>query len=218
MKRLLSAARLVVVVLLVIATASMVQTYAAEPITSAPVSVIGAGEPYWIDSNPKHALINARVDIGTMHWVEDEIEAQFLWPSAPGLLRDFRSSHPNLKVPEGSYFYDRERVLCGKEAMVHYLVESSVLAPDGTPIYRKTFNPKEERLKAEASEKTLRSSLGATYGSDPRSLVCWAAARKCERRNFSWPPPPNMTPLEHSERAKRMHTEYNRMFVPACQN
>lgn len=216
MARLSFAASLIVITLLVIVTVNVAQTSATEPITFAPASVIGAGKPYWIDSNPKDALINGRVDIGTMHWVGDEIEAQFLWPSAPGSLRDFRASHPNLNVPEGSYFYDRERVVCGKEAMIFYHVESSLLAPDGTPIYHKTFNPKDERLKAEASEKELRSGLGAAYGSDPRSLVCWAAARKCEGRDFSWPPPPNMTPLEYSDRAKRMRTQYNRMFVPVC--
>jgi hypothetical protein len=102
--------------------------------------------------------------------------------------------------------------------MLYFRVESTIIDPDGTLIVRKTFDPAKERLKAEASAKEMRaiSRMPVGYGSNPRSLVCWAAARKCEGKDFSWPPPPNKTPLEYSERATRMQAEYNRMFVPTC--
>ncbi len=103
--------------------------------------------------------------------------------------------------------------------MVSFRVESTIVAPDGTLIFRETFDPAKERLKAEASNKEMRAKfrmLGG-YSHNARSLVCWAAARKCEGKDFSWPPPPNETPLEYSERATRMRAEYNRMFVPTCE-
>jgi hypothetical protein len=192
----------------------------AEPVTFAPASVIGAGSPFWVDSNPdpEFALIDARVDIGTMHQTGDEIEAQILWPSAPGYLMSLRAAHRGITIPDGSQSIDRERVVCGAEEMVYFRVESTIVGPDGTLIVRKTFDPAKERLKAEASAKGMRamSRMPSSYGSDARSLVCWAAARKCEGKDFSWPPPTNKTPLEYSERATRMRAEYNQMFVPTC--
>jgi hypothetical protein len=193
----------------------------AEPVTSAPASMIGAGTPVWIDSNPdpEFALINARVDIGTMRQVGDEIEVQILWPSAPGYLMSWRAAHPEAKIPDGSQSIDRERIVCRPENMLSFMVESAIVAPDGTGILRETLDPAEERLKAEESDKKMRAVFRTPGGYSPnvRSLVCWAAARKCEGKDFSWPPPPNNTPLEYSERATRMRAEYNRMFVPTCE-
>ena len=196
-------------------------TARTDPVTSAPASVIGAGTPFWVDSNPdpEFALIDARVDIGTVRQRGDEIEVQILWPSAPGSLMSWRAAHPGVTIPAGSQAIERERVVCGPEEMLYFRVESTIVGPDGTLIVRKTFDPTEERLKAEASAKEMRaiSRMPVGYGSNPRSLVCWAAARKCEGKDFSWPPPPNKTPLEYSERATRMRAEYNRMFVPTCE-
>jgi hypothetical protein len=193
----------------------------AEPVTFASASVIGAGTPYWVDSNPDpaFALIDARVDIGTLRQTGDEIEVQILWPSGPGSLMSWRAAHPGVTIPAGSQGLDLERVVCGPEEKLYFRVESTIVGPDGTLIARKTFDPKEERLKAEASAKEMRtiSRMPVSYGSDPRSLVCWAAARKCEGKDFSWPPPPNKAPLEYSERATRMRAEYDRMFVPICE-
>jgi len=199
---------------------AMPGTVNAEYTISAPSSVIGAGESYWVDSNPdpEFTLINARVDIGTMRQVGDEIEVQILWPSAPGDLMSWRATHPDIKIPDGSQSIEREQVVCGPEDMVSFMVESTIVAPDGVRILRRTFNPAEERLKAETSDKSMRAMFRTPggYSPNPRSLVCWAAARKCEGKDFSWPPPPNNTPLEYSERATRMRAEYNRMFVPTC--
>ncbi len=60
------------------------------------------------------------------------------------------------------------------------------------------------------------SPLGASYGPDPRSLVCWAAARKCDGKDFTWPPPPNLAPLDNSARAAAMRKAYAAGFAPAC--
>ena len=206
-----------------LAALALVASYTAhaEIVTFAPASVIGAGTPFWVDSNPdpEFALIDARVDIGTVRQRGDEIEVQILWPSAPGSLMSWRAAHPGVTIPAGSQAIERERVVCGPEEMLYFRVESTIVGPDGTLIVRKTFDPTEERLKAEASAMEMRaiSRMPVSYGSDPRSLVCWAAARKCEGKDFSWPPPPNKTPLEYSERATRMRAEYNRMFVPTCE-
>jgi hypothetical protein len=193
----------------------------SEPMTFAPASVICAGAPFWVDSNPDpaFALINARVDIGTMRQTGDEIEAQILWPSAPGHLMSLRAAYPGVTIPDGSHSIARERVVCGAEDMVFFKVESTIVAPDGTLVFRETLDPAKERLKAEASNKEMRTAFPRPvgYGSDARSLVCWAAARKCERKDFSWPPPPNQAPLEYSERATRMRAEYNSMFMPTCE-
>jgi hypothetical protein len=192
-----------------------------EPATFAPASMICAGTSFWVDSNPDpaYARINARVDIGTMRQTGDEIEARFLWPSAPGYLMSWRAAHPGVTIPDGSHSIDRERIVCGAEDTLSFRVESTIVAPDGALIFRETFDPAKQRLKEETRKKEMRAAFPrpVSYGHDPRSLVCWAAARKCEGKDFSWPPPPNKTPLEYSERATRMQAEYNRMFVPACE-
>ena len=91
-----------------------------ESVAFAPASVICAGAPFWVDSNPDpaFALINARVDIGTMRQTGDEIEAQIQWPSAPGYLMSLRAAHPGVTIPDGSHSIDRERVVCGAEEML----------------------------------------------------------------------------------------------------
>jgi hypothetical protein len=47
-------------------------------------------------------------------------------------------------------------------------------------------------------------------------MACWAAARKCAGEPFTWPPPPNMTPLENTAEALKMNSDYNKPFVPTC--
>ncbi len=108
---------------------------------------------------------------------------------------------------------DRERVVCRPSGPLSFLVETSIVAPDGKVIHQQKRDAAEQRRAEESAQRRL-SETG--YDGDPRSLVCWAAARKCENKPFSWPPPPNNTPLERSLRAARMMAEYNRMFVPAC--
>jgi hypothetical protein len=65
-----------------------------------PAAVIAGGKTFWTDSLPDEPLINARVDIGTLHSVgADEIEVVLEWPSAPGSLMTWRSLHPGVTLP-----------------------------------------------------------------------------------------------------------------------
>jgi hypothetical protein len=189
----------------------------AEPVTSAAPAAIGGGAPVWIDSvpDPAFALINARVDVGTLRQVGDAVEAQTAWTLKLGLLRDTRAAHPGLTIPDGSQQIERERIVCRPEGPLSYRVESTLLTPDGKLIDRRTFEPEHERRKSEEQDARLSRSRPG-YHPDPRSLVCFAVARKCDDKPLSWPPPPNLAPLEHSERAARMNAEYDRMFVPGC--
>ncbi len=204
-------------ILLALTTPSIVL---AQTKISVPATKISAGKTIWVDSEPGEPfeLINARVDIGTLKAVKGEQEVQIWWPSAPGTLQMFRQSHPDLAISSTSQFIDRERVICRADGMISYQIESSVRSPDGKLIYRQAYDPITERKKAEATAQRLKTTLSSanSYGNDPRSLACWAAARQCQHKDFTWPPPPNMTPLEHSDRATRMRAAYNQRFIPTC--
>ncbi len=52
------------------------------PVTS---TQIATGKPLWVESKPDDALLNARVDIGSMRQNNDEIEFSLQWPLSPGL-------------------------------------------------------------------------------------------------------------------------------------
>jgi hypothetical protein len=198
-------------------TFSIHESPRAEPVTSAPSAAIGGGAPVWIDSvtDPAFALINVRVDIGTMRQVGDALEAEFAWTLRRGLLRDTQADHPDLTIPEASQSIERQRVVCLPDGPLSYRIESTLVTPDGKRIDRRVFEPDRERRKVEEWE-TQRGGPRLGYHRDPPSLLCWALARKCEGKPMSWPPPGNYAPLDNSERAARMNAEYNRMFVPRC--
>jgi hypothetical protein len=187
---------------------------ACEPATSVPAAAIGSGSPVLVDSNtdPKFELINVRVDIGTLRQIGDAIEAELTWTLRLGLLRDTRAAHPGVNIPDESASVSRERIVCRPDGALYYVVETRIVAPDGTLVTRQTHDAEVERKKAEELQLKWRP----VYSNDPRSLVCWAAARKCEEKDFAWPPPPNRTPLEDSERATKMRKDYNSQFVPRC--
>jgi hypothetical protein len=194
------------------------QDLGAEPVTSAPPAAIGGGASVWIDSepNPEFALIDAQVDVGTLRQVGDAIEAQISWPPLKlGAWRDTQAAHPDLTIPQGSQVIERERIVCRPQGPLSYHVERTFVAPDGKLIGRLTFEPDDERRKSAEQEARL-SGLRQGYHPDPPSLVCWAVARKCDGKPMSWPPPPNNTPLDNSERTARKNAEYDRMFVPRC--
>ena len=176
-----------------------------------PAAQIAAGQSLWVDSQPGDALLNARVDIGAMRQNGDEIEVSLRWQVSPGFVIDLRLKEPDLQVPPQSVIVDRERVVCKAHGMLSYALESTIVAPDGTRIREKKYDPVVERKREES-----RSGDSDGYHPNPRSLVCWAAARKCEGKPFTWPPPPDKTPLEHSARASAMRTAYDREFVPSC--
>jgi hypothetical protein len=99
------------------------------------------------------------------------------------------------------------------------MIESRYVAPDGTEAARDVRDPAAKRAEAEKSAAETKESLhgwSPPYGRDSRSLACLAAASKCRGEALGWPPPPNNTPLEYSDRAAAMRAAYNAPFVPAC--
>jgi hypothetical protein len=178
---------------------------------SVPPEAIAAGTPRWVDSRPGDKLLNARVDVGTIRRVDGELEAMFEWPVGPGMVNDLRFTDPQLVVPPGTVSRDRERIDCGPGGALSFAVETVLVAPDGRAIRTRTYTLADERKRAQAS-RYARSP----YGQDPRSLVCMAVAAKCAGRAFAWPPPPNLAPLDNSERAARMRAEHAAQFVPGC--
>ena len=177
-----------------------------------PAARIAAGAPVLVDSesDPAFALINARVDVGRLRQVGDAIEAELAWTLREGVLRDARAARPGVRIPDGSASVSRERVVCGADGALSFEVETRIVSPDGRVLDRREVDAAASRTRAEAQAKAMAalSPLGASYGPDPRSLVCWAAARKCEGRAFTWPPPPNRTPLDYSARADAMRKAY----------
>lgn len=174
---------------------------------------IAAGKSRWVDSHPKKddALINAKADIGRLRSVDDTFEVSTLWPIGPGVKRDLLAKDPKLAIPDGSQFAYVERVVCKAEGKLSFLAASSIIAPDGRVVRTSKEDAAANRKKVEA-----RSWGIGPYGTDVYSLVCLAAARKCAGKDFSWPPPPNKTPLEHSARADKMRAEFGAQFVPSC--
>jgi hypothetical protein len=193
---------------------------AGKPAPPVPAAKIATGAPLVVDSetDPSFALINARVDIGRLRQVGDALEAELAWTLRYGVLNDARAARPGVTIAEGSTSVSRERVVCRAAGALSYGVETRIVSPDGKVLDRRSLDAAASRQKAEAQEEAMAklSPLGASYGPDPRSLVCWAAARKCEGRDFTWPPPPNRTPLEYSERADAMRKAYAATFVPSC--
>ena len=190
--------------------------YGAE-IPNVSANVIAAGEPVWVESepNPEFAALDARVDIGTMRQVGDALEVEMRWPLEGGALRDEQWLHPNLEIPPGSQSVEREQIVCRPEGQFSYMVQSGVLSPTGVTLAHEDYDP---AIKRKRAEKYWQESddLGKAYGPDPRSLICWAAAHKCNNQAFTWPPSPNNTPLEHSAKAAAMRQDYNQTFFPKC--
>jgi hypothetical protein len=196
----------------------------ARPLTAsapvAPAEAIAKGTPFWVDSLPARPLINARVDVGTLRRVApDEVEVVIAWPPAPGTLATLRAAHPSVELPEGTAAFDRERVVCRPEGPLSYRVESRLMGPDGFELAHDVFDAANERAKAEQSDRESAARTRgrhSPHGDNPRSLACLAAASKCRGEPLAWPPPPNKTPLEYSERADAMRAAYNAIFVPRC--
>ena len=185
-----------------------------------PAAQIGSGTTVIVHSelDPAFALIDAQVDIGRMRQVGDALEADLAWTLRLGALADARAAHPGLDLPDGSRSVSRERVVCRADGALSYAVEARLVAPDGRLLDRRVLDAVATRREAErqAGSRGGPASLGSSYGPDPQSLLCWAAARRCEGRDFTWPPPPNLTPLEHSPRATAMRKAYAVRFVPTC--
>ena len=176
-------------------------------------SVVGAGSPLWFEIDPAVPELNTRVDLGTVRAIDDELEVALEWPMSFGLKQAIEANDPGIEVPPGSRLFATERIVCTPRGALHFETQSRLVGPDGGVLRIKDVDAKSART---AAEETFASSSPGSYSRDPRSLVCWAVARKCAGQPMSWPPPPNVTPLEYSERADRMRAEYSARFIPGC--
>jgi hypothetical protein len=200
-------------VLLITGCARCAGTTPEVHVDAGPSAFVGAGTSVWFGSVPAIPELNTQVDLGTIRTINDELEVTLEWPMSPGLQGALQRNDPGLEIPAGSRMFGTERIVCTSRGALYFETSSRLLGPDGGVLRNREYDPKSARAKA---EQTFAESSPGSFGSDPRSLVCWAVARKCDGQAISWPPPPNLTPLEHSERAERMGAEYNARFVPAC--
>lgn len=173
------------------------------------VATIAAGTPVWFETNPATPNLNARVDLGTLRSVGDELEVHVRWPPSPGERIDARLEGKPIP-PEGSVWHEVVRVVCTPTGPLSYYVDNRLVGPDGTEVRHLVNEPATARAEQERRRPLL------SYGTSPRDLACWAAARKCDGAPFTWPPPRNLAPLDDSERATRMRAEHNARFVPQC--
>jgi len=173
--------------------------------TSGPVgaAAIAAGKPVWVASYGDKSVTDAWVDIGTLRQVGSELEVRIRWPYMP-------ASYGNLTA-------EVDRVDCNRDEAISYSITNGYFGADGRYHPVQVLDPVVEKKKAYAYDAQFAQfGTFTSYGNDPRSLACWAAARKCAGQNFTWPPPPNDTPLENTPQAMAMNDEYNKAFVPGC--
>lgn len=190
-------------VLLILSVLSAAEVCLADETTIAHTS-IAAGSTQWVANHGDRSPTDAMVDIGTMKQIGDALEVIIRWPYLPASY--------------GPQPADKERIVCQADHAVSFSVEGGFFSPDGQYHIKQAYDPASERAKVEQREAQM-AKIGngfSSYGSDPRSLACWAAARKCAGQSFTWPPPPNRTPLEYTAQARQLSEDYNKQFVPTC--
>lgn len=203
--------------MLLLAVCASSTAFAADKAAKLPVPAkkIAGGTLLWVESKPEMELLNALVDIGQIKKIGDEYETTLSFPFPPGELNDMAFKGEKLPAPKDVLLKSREksveRVHCGVKDMYAFAVKTWTETPDGKSLRVKTYDADKER-KATLADKYGTSS----YGNDPRSLICWAMARKCAKEPFTWPPPKNKTPLEHSKKADDMRAAYAKKFFPTC--
>lgn len=169
-----------------------------------PHTSIAAGSPQWVASQGDQSSIDAMVDIGTMRQIGDVLEVVIRWPYLPASYG-----------PEPT---EKNHVVCQADHAISFAVENGFTAANGQYHVKQVYDPESQREKEEQRDAEM-AKIGngfSSYGSDPRSLACWAAARKCDEQPFTWPPPHNRTPLENTAQALKMNRDYNKAFVPTC--
>jgi len=165
---------------------------------------IAGGSVKWVSSSGDKSPTDAMVDIGSMRQVGDALEVIIRWPYMP--------------APYGPDAVEKDHIICRANGALSFSVADGHVSPDGHYQFKNVPDPASQRAQAEkrASQMAKIGNRVSSYGSDPRSLACWAAARKCANEAFTWPPPPNRTPLEYTDEARKMNDDYNKSFVPAC--
>lgn len=167
-------------------------------------SSIASGKPVWVASDKGKSPINASVDIGDIQQIGDELNVNIRWPYNP--------------AANGSEQEEQDRVICHPDHAISYAINDGFVEANEKYHTLHTYNPETERKQAEQYDADMAKMGGgfSSYGTDPRSLACWAVARKCAGQTFTWPPPPNNTPLENTPKAVEMNAAYNKTFVPTC--
>lgn len=165
---------------------------------------IGGGSVKWVSSSADKSPTDAMVDIGSMRQKGDALEVIIRWPYMPASY--------------GAEAVEKDHIICRANGALSFSVEEGHVSTDGHYQFKNVGDPASRRKEAEkrALQMAKISNGISSYGSDPRSLACWAAARKCASEAFTWPPPPNKTPLEYTEEARKMNDDYNKLFVPTC--
>lgn len=186
--------------------------YAVTAILVANVSVaenveqkwIAGGSVKWVSSSGDKSPTDAMVDIGSMRQKGDALEVITRWPYMPASY--------------GPEAVEKDLIICQANGALSFSVEESHVSPDGHYQFKNVHDPASQRAEAEkrASQMAKIGNGTSSYGSDPRSLACWVAARKCANEAFNWPPPPNRTPREYTDVARKMNNDYNKTFVPMC--
>lgn len=166
--------------------------------------LIAAGSTRLVSSGGDKSPTDAMVDIGSMRQIGDALEVIIRWPYLPASY--------------GPEAVEKDHIICRADGALAFSVEEGHVSPDGHYQFKNVYDPASQRAEAEkrASQRATIGNGISSYGSDPRSLACWAAARKCANQAFTWPPPPNRTPLEYTEEARKMNDAYNKTFVPTC--
>lgn len=190
----------------------------------APASAVAAGRSLWVEefpNDPSNRMIDASVDVGSLHRVGEALEARVDLPSAPGTLSDFRHNHPQVAAPDGSYARYVARSECGLDGPLDYRVEEAMVAPDGTVLWQTRLDFVAERTR-KATETAEWAKKNPTlpfhgYGRDYSSLMCAAAAAKCRGEPLRWPPPSEAAPPGYSGPLGGWRRAYDAPFVPSCQ-
>ncbi|WP_158322651.1 hypothetical protein [Acidisphaera rubrifaciens] len=173
---------------------------------AAPVdpSSVASGRPVWVASDTGKSPINALVDIGDMRQIGDELDVAIRWPYLP--------------PAGGPEQQEQDRVVCGPDHAVSYTISTGVVGTGGAYTVQHTYDAAAERRKAFRYDADMTKAGGGldSYDTDPRSLACWAAARKCRGEAVTWPPPPDNAALDNSAQALATNAAYNKGFVPTC--
>ncbi len=140
---------------------------------------IGNGTTSWFHVRPEDPLLDARLDLGSLHSSEDaSVDIVVEWPIDPGEQRDARLRGENM--PDDARAFERSRVLCGPTGPLSFPLESYKLDGDGGDLSRLAYDPVAEKMKAHAWS-------GRPYADDVYSLACYLAARKCAGEDARWP-------------------------------
>jgi len=142
-------------------------------------SAIANGTTSWFHVRPDDPMLDARLDLGSLHSSEDtSVDVLVEWPITPGERHDARLQGEI--IPDDARSFERSRVLCGPTGPLSFPLEIYKLGADGGDLSRITYDPVAEKMKAHAWS-------GRPYGDDVYSLACHLAARTCAGEDARWP-------------------------------